>query len=56
MEFGFKPVCDQVQAGLSCLKLVADRFKAIFHYTIWFEAGRRQVQSWLQNADLSQMC
>jgi len=21
--------------------------KAKFHYAIWFEAGRRQVQSWL---------
>jgi len=31
---------------LAGLKLVADRFEPKFHYAIWFEAGRRQVQSW----------
>jgi len=46
----------------TCSKLVADRFKAKFHYAIWFEAGSKLVADthWQTGsklvADLSQTC
>jgi len=32
-----------VEIARTCLKLVADRFEAKFHYAIWFEAGSKLV-------------
>ena len=36
--------------SLTCSKLVADRFEAKFHYTIWSQTGSKLV------ADLPQTC
>jgi len=45
MEFGFEPVCDQVRAisTWSQSNLVADWFKAEFHYAIWSHTGLKLV-------------